>query len=38
MYKDIEEKLAHARGTKFEGYLNGLKVGLKLPNGVVIGE
>ena len=39
MYKDIDEKLAAQRGTPFtEKYLNGLPVGLKLPNGVVVGE
>lgn len=37
MYKDIEEKLAQRRGTVFEGFVNGLPVGLKLPNGVIVG-
>lgn len=39
MYKDIEEALALKRGTKFEGkFIKGLPLGLKLPNGIVIGE
>ncbi|KAI1615897.1 hypothetical protein EDD37DRAFT_675728 [Exophiala viscosa] len=38
MYKDIEEALAEQRGEDFAaGYIHGLPVGLKLPNGVVIG-
>lgn len=37
MYKDIEEKLAKAKGDKYDGFVNGLPVGLVLPNGVTIG-
>ncbi|CEF84320.1 hypothetical protein FGSG_09063 [Fusarium graminearum PH-1] len=37
MYKDIEEKLAKAKGDKYDGFINGLPVGLVLPNGVTIG-
>jgi len=39
MYKDIEGTLAEQRGETFTaGYIHGLPVGLKLPNGVVIGD
>ncbi|EXJ55323.1 salicylate hydroxylase [Cladophialophora yegresii CBS 114405] len=39
MYKDIEQKLAARRGEAFnEKFLNGLPIGLELPNGVVIGR
>ncbi len=39
MYMDIEEALATKRGTNFGGkFLKGLPLGLKLPNGVVIGQ
>ncbi|KAM0350003.1 hypothetical protein ACHAP4_010121 [Fusarium culmorum] len=37
MYKDIEEKLAKEKGDKYDGFINGLPVGLVLPNGVTIG-
>ncbi|KIW12522.1 hypothetical protein PV08_09799 [Exophiala spinifera] len=38
MYHDIEQKLAAVRGEKYEGkWLDGLPIGLELPNGVVIG-
>ncbi|WXC64576.1 hypothetical protein SNK03_010386 [Fusarium graminearum] len=37
MFKDIEEKLAKAKGDKYDGFINGLPVGLVLPNGVTIG-
>ncbi|RGP59201.1 salicylate hydroxylase [Fusarium sporotrichioides] len=37
MYKDIEEKLAKQKGDKYDGFINGLPVGLVLPNGVTIG-
>ncbi|RGP80776.1 salicylate hydroxylase [Fusarium longipes] len=37
MYRDIEEKLAQAKGDKYDGFINGLPVGLVLPNGVTIG-
>ncbi|KAK2595287.1 hypothetical protein QQS21_007002 [Conoideocrella luteorostrata] len=38
MYKDIDEQLAKRRGTAYtEKYLNGLPIGLELPNGVVVG-
>ncbi|ATY64871.1 Fungal specific transcription factor [Cordyceps militaris] len=39
MYKDVEEVLAKRRGTVFgERFCRGLPLGLKLPNGVVVGE
>lgn len=39
MYKDIEEKLAKAQGEKYAGsFLNGLPLGLELPNGVIVGK
>ncbi|KAM0246025.1 hypothetical protein ACHAP5_004996 [Fusarium lateritium] len=38
MYRDIEEKLAKEQGDKYSGsFLNGLPLGLELPNGVIIG-
>jgi salicylate hydroxylase len=38
MYRDIEEKLAKAQGEKYSGgFLNGLPLGLELPNGVIVG-
>lgn len=38
MYKDIEEHLAKSRGMAYtEKYVNGLPMGLELPNGVVVG-
>lgn len=38
MYQDIEEKLAARRGEKYQGkWMDGLPIGLELPNGVVIG-
>lgn len=38
MYRDIEEKLAKEQGDKYSGgFMNGLPLGLELPNGVVIG-
>jgi salicylate hydroxylase len=37
MYQDIDEKLAFLQGRPFtERFVNGLPVGLKLPNGVVV--
>lgn len=39
MYKDVEEKLAIKRGQRYTGpFICGLPVGMKLPNGVTIGE
>ncbi|EJP70998.1 salicylate hydroxylase [Beauveria bassiana ARSEF 2860] len=39
MYKDVDEMLAKRRGTVFgEKFSRGLPLGLKLPNGVVVGE
>lgn len=39
MYKDIEETLAKQRHTSFtDKYIQGLPVGLKMSNGVTIGE
>ncbi|KAJ6090047.1 hypothetical protein N7467_005263 [Penicillium canescens] len=39
MYRDIEEKLAAKRGTAYaDKFINGLPVGLELPNGITIGE
>lgn len=39
MYKDIEESIAVRKGVLPEGkFIRGLPVGLKLPNGVTIGE
>lgn len=39
MYKDVEEVLAKRRGTMFSGkFSRGLPLGLRLPNGVVVGE
>ncbi|XHG06300.1 hypothetical protein AWENTII_009505 [Aspergillus wentii] len=39
MYKDVEEVLAAKRKLPFTApYINGLPVGLKLPNGYTIGE
>jgi salicylate hydroxylase len=39
MYKDIEERLAKRKGSAFtDKYTNGLPFGLKLSNGVIIGE
>ncbi|KAF7717769.1 Aromatic-ring hydroxylase-like protein [Penicillium ucsense] len=38
MYHDIDEKLAHIRGVKYEDpYICGLPYGLELPSGLVIG-
>lgn len=38
MYRDIEEKLAERKQVKYaDKYICGLPVGLKLPNGIVIG-
>ncbi|KAG5992924.1 hypothetical protein E4U54_003514 [Claviceps lovelessii] len=38
MYQDIEEHLAKSRGVAYrEKFINGLPVGLELPNGVVVG-
>ena len=38
MYKDIEEKLAEAKGDKYQGgFLCGLPLGLEMPNGVIVG-
>ncbi|KAM3436306.1 hypothetical protein NHJ13734_005139 [Beauveria thailandica] len=39
MYKDVDEMLAKRRGIVFgEKFSRGLPLGLKLPNGVVVGE
>ncbi|KAL3488183.1 hypothetical protein BJX62DRAFT_253487 [Aspergillus germanicus] len=39
MYKDIEEVIANDRGVPFEQkFIRGLPVGLKLSNGVTVGE
>ena len=38
MYKDVEEKLAKHRGQSFKGWHHGLPIGMKLPNGVTVGE
>jgi salicylate hydroxylase len=39
MYKDVEEKLAKQKGAAFtDKYIKGLPFGLKLSNGVIIGE
>lgn len=39
MYKDVDEALAKRRGSVFgEKFRHGLPLGLKLPNGVVIGQ
>lgn len=39
MYKDIEELLASKRGIPFmQKFTKGLPFGLKLSNGVVVGE
>jgi salicylate hydroxylase len=39
MYKDVEEVLAIRRGQPFtQQYIRGLPIGLKLSNGIVVGE
>lgn len=39
MYKDVEELLASKRGIPFmQKYTRGLPFGLRLSNGVVVGE
>ncbi|KIV94176.1 hypothetical protein PV10_01965 [Exophiala mesophila] len=39
LYRDIEQKLAVHRGHEYCGkFLNGLPLGMKLPNGVTVGE
>jgi salicylate hydroxylase len=39
MYKDVEEKIALQKGVPFsQKFLTGLPIGMKLSNGVVIGE
>ncbi|KAF5518181.1 FAD-dependent urate hydroxylase [Colletotrichum aenigma] len=39
MYKDIEEVIAKRNGTTFtQKFTKGLPIGLKLPNGVIIGQ
>lgn len=39
MYRDIEEKLAVARGGSYgDRFICGLPIGLELPNGVIIGN
>ena len=38
MYRDIEEKLAARKQVKYaDKFICGLPVGLKLPNGIIIG-
>lgn len=38
MYKDVEEKLATAKGQKYaEKFICGLPIGLEMPNGVTVG-
>lgn len=38
MYKDIDEKLAAKRGQLYtDKFINGLPIGLELPNGITIG-
>jgi salicylate hydroxylase len=38
MYKDVEQHLAQRRGVSYtDKYIDGLPMGLELPNGVVIG-
>jgi salicylate hydroxylase len=39
MYRDIEQKLSERRGEAYtDNFIHGLPIGLKLPNGVVIGN
>jgi salicylate hydroxylase len=39
MYRDIEEKLAAKRGTRYaDKFISGLPIGLELPNGITIGK
>lgn len=39
MYKDVEESLAKQRQASFtDKYIHGLPIGLKMSNGVTIGE
>lgn len=39
MYKDIEEDLAKKRGVPYhDKYTHGLPFGLKMSNGVTVGE
>ena len=39
MYKDIDETFAKRSGVPYTGkFLNGLPIGLKLSNGVVVGS
>lgn len=39
MYKDIEEKLAAKRNVSFtEKFIGGLPLGMKLTNGVTVGQ
>lgn len=39
MYKDVEESLAKQRQVSFtDKYIHGLPIGLKMSNGVTIGE
>lgn len=39
MYKDIEEKLAAKRNIPFKDeFLAGLPIGMKLTNGVTVGQ
>jgi salicylate hydroxylase len=39
MYRDIEQALLERRGEVYtDKFSHGLPVGLRLPNGVVIGE
>lgn len=38
MYKDVEQKLAEARGDRYaEPWIRGLPLGLEMPNGVIVG-
>lgn len=39
MYKDIEESLARRKNVLFtDKFINGLPLGLKMSNGVTVGE
>lgn len=39
MYKDVEESLAKQRNVSYaDKYIRGLPIGLKMSNGVTVGE